>query len=234
MNNNVKLHLGCGNVIIQGFINVDVLPSIKGVELVCDLNNLSLFKDEQADFIYICHVLEHFSTTEVPKIINEFSRILRPGGRLRISVPDLNKICSLYVKNIDWFYPPNNPWIGLLWGGQKDIYDYHKTGFNYPYLEWLLTKTNFTDVKEVYSNDDLGIVDASQNRLPFGEISLNVEAIKSGAKRYNSEKHFEYSAVEKAINKLTIALEKILSALVRIKILLIKKRMKKHAEHNKR
>jgi predicted SAM-dependent methyltransferase len=224
----VKLHLGCGNIIIPGFINADITPH-QGVDLICDLNNLNELKTQswygKVTFIYLSHVLEHFETERVPFLLKELYEILGENGTIRISVPDLDKICILYVKNFDWFKPPHNPWLGLIYGGQTDKYDFHKTGFNFCYLEWLLSNTGFTNIKEINGSSDLGIHDGSLSNLPFGNISLNVEAYKGNTK--SSSKKFQYTFIEKLMGRLTVDVERIIFVLVRVRIALIRRRIKR-------
>ncbi|HCJ66450.1 MAG TPA: methyltransferase, partial [Elusimicrobia bacterium] len=112
---------------MKGFINVDIFK-ISGVDVIYDLRDLRCFLDNSADVIYASHFLEHFSTAEIPTIISEMYRVLRKNGEVGLSVPDLDKICHLYLKNIDWFTPPNSPWLGLIYGGQTNQYDFHKKG----------------------------------------------------------------------------------------------------------
>ncbi|MDI6785871.1 MAG: hypothetical protein QMD92_04085 [bacterium] len=78
--------------------------------------------------IYTAQFLEHFPTAKIPEIFIELYRVLKYGSLLQISVPDMDKICKLYVKNIEWFTPPNNLWLGMIYGRQRNKYDFHLTG----------------------------------------------------------------------------------------------------------
>ena len=57
----MKLHLGCGNKILEGFINVDIRPD-EGVDVVDNIRILESIEKESVEFIYCSHVLEHFGT----------------------------------------------------------------------------------------------------------------------------------------------------------------------------
>lgn len=224
--NGPKLHLGCGKAILPGFINADILPG-EGIDLIVDLNNLGALRLQdwygKVEFVYLSHVLEHFPTVQIPSMIKELFGLLRDGGRIRIAVPDLDKICRLYVRNIDWFNPPHNPWLGLIYGGQTDEYDFHKTGYNLSYLSWLLHEAGFKDVIEV-KGDDLGVMDGSQSNLPFGDISLNVEATKGFAA---ASSKFQYTTVERILGWVADGLMKVYQVLVRVRIALIRRRVRK-------
>ena len=176
-----KLHLGCGHIHAEGWCNVDVL-STGATDLVMDISTLPGLADDTVEMIYSCHVLEHFSEAEVPEILSRWFEVLRPGGEIRISVPDLDAITRIYQKNIEHFrVAGNQPWIALIYGGQKDAYDFHKTGFNYCWLKYLLEQAGFTDVSlyEHLPHFIHGQVDNSIADAPFGEfLSLNVKAFK--------------------------------------------------------
>jgi len=176
----LRLHLGCGNVHVSGFVNVDTEPS-PAVDVLDDVKRLQHFRDRSAAMIYACHVLEHFSHTEVPLVLRRWCEVLKPGGELRVSVPDMDEIVRIYLKNWQHFQtPPNTPWIGLIYGGQVSEYDYHKTGFNFVYLKQLLVQAGFVDVEEYPQSPHwLGIQDASLANEPFGEyVSVNIRAKK--------------------------------------------------------
>jgi len=175
-----KLHLGCGSVHIKGFINVDITcgPYIDAVD---DVRFLEKFENNSAPVIYACHVLEHFGHEEVPRILRRWKEVLMPGGEIRISVPDIDRIVEIYKNNWSHFQTPgNSPWIGLLYGGQGNQYDVHKTGFNFCWLKYLMEKEGYKDIEEYpHTPHWLGIVDASLAEAPFGVyLSLNVKAKK--------------------------------------------------------
>lgn len=174
-----KLHLGCGNIKLAGFCNVDALNTI-AVDVVDDIRTLRRFPNGSVAEIYACHVLEHFSHDEVIPLLKRWGELLQPGGILRISVPDIDRIVRIYHKNFPHFETPgNSPWVGLIYGGQSTPYDFHKTGFNACWLAFLLGKSGFDQCKE-YGHDPHfvpGTVDASQAKEPFGEfLSLNMMA----------------------------------------------------------
>lgn len=198
MSKSIKLNLGSGGHPIEGFINVDALQ-LPGTDVVCNLQRLDHFEDNMANVIYASHFLEHFSTADVPLIISDMYRVLKENGELRISVPDLDKICKLYLENIDWFTPPNNPWLGLLYGGQVNKYDFHKTGFNFRWLKFLLAQAGFTEIEEVDYFEEHGVLDGSFANMPFGKISLNVKARKSsGDNKISCDvSKYRYSIIEK-------------------------------------
>ncbi len=80
-----KLNFGCGDEILKGFVNVDNVP-LKGVDVVHDFNKFPYpFKNNEFDFIFTSHVLEHLD--DLQKVLIELKRISKPGARISIRVP---------------------------------------------------------------------------------------------------------------------------------------------------
>lgn len=179
---NLKLHIGSGNLRIKNYLNIDALP-LSNVDLAANIRYLKWFiKPNSVSHIYACHVLEHFSHEKTKQVLALFYELLCKNGELRISVPDMDKIVKIYHKNWRHFQTPgHSPWIGLIWGGQFDKYDFHKTGFNFCWLKHLLIESGFRNIKEYNPETFLGknIKDASLAKEPFGKpISLNIVAKK--------------------------------------------------------
>lgn len=174
------LHLGCGTIDYPDFINIDIYP-YHHIHFIRDVQNLKIFKDNSIDLIYISHCLEHFSFIRLPNILEEYFRVLKPSGILRISVPDFEKILAIYhkentIQSIE---------AGLM-GGQEYKYNFHYSVFNQNFLEKLLKDAGFSKTQNWQFGDgrfkDLPDwsgkkVEVSESGKTY-EISLNIEAIK--------------------------------------------------------
>jgi SAM-dependent methyltransferase len=79
----VKLNLGCGDVILDGFINVDIVPR-PGIE-VADLRVPWPWSDSSIDYVRASHIIEHLPDKIFT--MNELWRVLKPGGKADIEVP---------------------------------------------------------------------------------------------------------------------------------------------------
>ncbi|MDH3584596.1 MAG: methyltransferase domain-containing protein, partial [Phycisphaerae bacterium] len=92
----LRLHIG-GREAKQGWkiLNIQDGP---GVDFVGNCVDLSQFPDGSVAEIYASHVVEHLGyQQELPKALAEFHRVLRPGGRALISVPDLELLCRMFL-----------------------------------------------------------------------------------------------------------------------------------------
>ena len=170
----MKLHLGCGKLKLDNFINIDVTSDC--ADLKFDFTNLSIFNDSVVEEIYICHALEHFKRRDIVNLLLEWNRVLQTGGLLRIAVPDFEKVAQQYLKNKDIC-----ELIGFLSGGQRDDYDVHYVNFDIYILEKLLKACGFDNVERYNPFEFLGDKDDySKCHLPHmdfenGELmSLNV------------------------------------------------------------
>lgn len=177
----IRLNLGCGPHSLAGFVNVDLLEA-PGVDVVADVGTSLPFHDGEAEVIYASHVLEHLPTAQVPVILREWRRVLREGGLLLVGVPDLDRVAQLLNSRSGWFTPPNEPWVGVVYGGQKDDLDFHKTGFTAPSLAALLDEAGFGSIERVERFAEIGANDATWSPFPFGvNVSLNMRAVAGGA-----------------------------------------------------
>jgi len=166
----IWVHIGCGDINDPRFINVEARP-LKHVHLLTETPSLIEFKDNFADLIYASHVLEHFSHKIVSEVLGNWYRVLKPGGILRLSVPDFDKLVDVYFakdRNVDSI-------IGMLMGGQSYETNYHYTIFNKENLVSILEKVGFQDVRE-WSPKNMDNWPRDFSRAEG--VSLNIEAVK--------------------------------------------------------
>src|SRR5262249_7306496 len=97
------LHLGCGPKYLPDFVNIDGNPFHK-VDLWLDVRNGLPFASNSVDSIYSTHMFEHFFPDELQGLLRECVRVLKPGGGIRLVVPNLNSAILAYGQNrLDWF-----------------------------------------------------------------------------------------------------------------------------------
>ena len=90
------LNLGCGHRHHPAWVNVDFHSTGPGV-IAHDLNHGVPFADSSFDAVYHSHLLEHFPKRYAPVFLQECFRVLKPGGIIRVAVPDLEQIARLYL-----------------------------------------------------------------------------------------------------------------------------------------
>ncbi len=98
--NKKYLNLGCGGRFHSEWTNVDFYSTGIGV-IAHDLTKSLPFPDNSYDAVYHSHVLEHFPKKVAPTFLRECCRILKPGGIIRVVVPDLEQIARLYLAILD-------------------------------------------------------------------------------------------------------------------------------------
>ena len=83
----MKLHVGCGDVIISGWNNLDI-EKLPGVDIQDDIRTLEKIENNSCEIIYASHVLEHVGRNEFGDVLKIWNKKLKINGILRIAVPD--------------------------------------------------------------------------------------------------------------------------------------------------
>ena len=182
MSPGVKLHLGCGDRYIPGFVHVDAVAR-PHVNILGHVESLPM-ADATVSMIYASHILEHFDRKKHLEVLTEWFRVLEPGGLLRLSVPDFAACAAEYYESgiVDGL----TGLVGLVVGGQRDEYDYHKMIFDQQSLSQALLCVGFAQVRswDWRQTEHSHIDDYSQAYLPHlgkeagRHMSLNLEATK--------------------------------------------------------
>jgi len=144
----IRLNLGCGNKILDGYLNCDYEDNYSDnkPDVPCDIRELP-FDNDFADEILAVHVLEHFYVWEVEDVLNEWIRVLKPGGKLVIEVPCLDKIINHFIK-FDGAPPVNLAMWGLYGDpSYQDARMTHRWCYSEKQLEALLKQVNLTEIK---------------------------------------------------------------------------------------
>lgn len=85
-----KLHIGCGSVYFDGWINVDNNKNIRQAEAHWDVTRGMPVPDNSCELIYSEHFLEHLTAEEGTAFLKECRRALQKGGTIRIAMPSLD------------------------------------------------------------------------------------------------------------------------------------------------
>lgn len=166
-----KLHLGCFDQVVPGWLNTDITPHIfvarvpglawllyrvgrmsreryeqhrsglfRNVHYL-DVRKRFPYPDNTFHFVYTSHLLEHLVPAHTEFCVSEIYRVLRPGGIVRIAVPDLDQIVASY--------DPQNPvpWLDSFFeAGQKNPKNRHHWHYNEVSMRRLLEKVGFQEI----------------------------------------------------------------------------------------
>lgn len=168
-----RIHFGCDDVRVPGWLNVDVAGSDCDVDLA---SGYLPWLDNVVEAAVGEHVIEHLDLrSELLPLLREFKRVLKEGGELWVSCPDIDKLCRSYVDNamqdlvddrekrsrLHWSYDwtldgetglddtPQSQMINSIFyqGGQ------HRNLFDYALLDWTLRPAGFENTSQVTEAD---------------------------------------------------------------------------------
>ncbi|HEX2860734.1 MAG TPA: methyltransferase domain-containing protein [Lacunisphaera sp.] len=109
----ILVNIGCGAVFHPAWINLDSAPVAVEVRAL-DARGPLPFADASVDAVYHAHLLEHLEAEDARRFLAECHRILRPGGVIRVVVPDLEGIAQAYLREM----------AAVRAGGDATLYDW--------------------------------------------------------------------------------------------------------------
>jgi predicted SAM-dependent methyltransferase len=145
----LRLHLGCGTEIYDGYINID-LGGFPG-SVLGDIRNLSAYGDNTVSEIVCQHALEHTERTTFVDTFKEWYRVLCVGGILELGLPDLS-LCAMMFSITGELEFEN-----YIYGGRnaEGYLQHHKGGVNMNHLKDMLCSVGFS-VEECFNYDGFG------------------------------------------------------------------------------
>jgi len=151
----VRLNLGCGDKILEGYINVDFAESRKGnkPDVIADLRELD-FSEGYADEIMAIHVIEHFYLWEAEEMLKHWLTILKPGGELILECPNILTAAKRLVENPELAAKAEGKdgqiamWPLFGDPSWRDPLMCHKWGYTPLTLVELLKKCGYEDVRQ--------------------------------------------------------------------------------------
>lgn len=133
----IWLNIGCGKKHLSGFVNMDIAQPF---DKKLDARKGLPYPDQTVDGVYSEHLFEHLTQAEGLGFLRECRRVLKPGGVVRIAMPDLDEIVNRYVSED--------------WRGDGDMF---KLGF-----EWVVNRCEMLNIamrewghKHVYNEEEL-------------------------------------------------------------------------------
>lgn len=170
----VVLNVGCGYPSSQGLhatfrgaewreLRLDINPQVNP-DILCSMIDMRPVASDSIDAIWSSHNLEHLQRHEVPIALGEFLRVLRPGGQILATMPDLQRIAELVVSDgleDEAYSSPAGPItpLDMIYGHTPSLargnqHMAHKTGFTARTLRQHLVEAGFVGIalqRDAYS-----------------------------------------------------------------------------------
>jgi predicted SAM-dependent methyltransferase len=183
------LQLGCGEDLIDDFLNTDH-PINKKADAAVDARFLLPFDDNAWRGVYAHHVVEHLDYEDGCRLFREVKRVLIPGGVFRMVVPDLEIFLRLYSSDdtgrIFRLYPPwamkeltvKTPleMVDYIFRDQK--FNQHLSSWDFTTAALHLHETGFSKVIRQSVNASLDAKLTGHDKGDWESFSLYVEAVK--------------------------------------------------------
>lgn len=162
----IRLDIGSGEHPLEGFTPIDRKFGVEAFPLA--------YQTDSVDEIHASHILEHFSYGDVERVLQDWVRVLKPGGAIRIAVPDVTKIVA------DTSLINDAKWRFYMMGGQTNDDDFHRSCFTSALLRYYMEQAGIVGIEAWTTTNG-----ASAAALPF---SLNLQGRKGTAMEVEQER----------------------------------------------
>ncbi|MHB8904501.1 MAG: glycosyltransferase [Melioribacteraceae bacterium] len=155
-NQPLKLHLGCGEKYIGGYVNIDYPPSEHSVQTktkvdyYSDITKLS-FGDNSVDEIRLHHVFEHFPRPQALALLVKWSMYLKIGGMLHIETPDY-EACSIKFFDKNLSFQERQVILRHLFGSHEEKWAVHYDGWYRDKFVYILKLLGYEKIEIVQDN----------------------------------------------------------------------------------
>jgi predicted SAM-dependent methyltransferase len=152
--NAVRLHLGCGEVYLKGYVNIDAPADVRPVMNACapdiqaDVRTLT-YPRGSVDEVRLHHLFEHFDRPTAVRLLIEWRRWLRVGGRLVIETPDFEACAESWLRTDD--LAEREKLIRHLFGSHEAEWAVHREGWHREKFERYLGALGFEKLRFHYT-----------------------------------------------------------------------------------
>ena len=152
-----KLHLGCQNKKIDGWLNVDVVSSDIDIDLA---SGYLPFEDRTFKFVVCQQTIEHLDIRdELVPLLKEIKRVCAPNAEIWLSCPDISKICAGYLsdkglellkgKRRRYKYEHGNAPVQQVVNAHFYQDGEHQNLFDFELLSWVLNEAKLNKIEMV-------------------------------------------------------------------------------------
>ena len=180
-----RIEIGCGPFPQRGYIHVDVDPAARHLEALTPAWRLP-FPADWAEEIVSVHSLEHIHPSMLLATLREWRRVLRPGGRVRVHVPNAPELMASFLDS-----PVESKWriMGALLGmycapevgspEELHVGADHQLLLDSDILSWAFAAAGFRDFADLTTEVTDRHTDSWKEVVPH--FSLVAEAVKPPA-----------------------------------------------------
>lgn len=163
----IVLHVGCGPQSVESLhprfrgpdwreVRLDIDPDVRP-DVVASIVDMAPVRSDSVDAVWSSHNLEHVYSHEVAVVLQGFFRVLRPGGQVLVTMPDLQAVASLIARGKleDTAYvSPAGPIapLDIVYGHRASVqrgneFMAHRTGFTAKTLREKFQAVGFVDAQ---------------------------------------------------------------------------------------
>jgi predicted SAM-dependent methyltransferase len=152
----LRLNVGSGGRGVEGWVNVDVGRLHSDQTLPCDIRYGLPLLDGQVSHIFAEHIIEHIEVRhDLPRVLRDCFRVLEPGGRIRIIVPDTERYLRAYVNRDEALWdslglskmPDDMPTPMMMVNHVFHQEGEHMFGYDFETMKYQLETAGFTNVE---------------------------------------------------------------------------------------
>jgi predicted SAM-dependent methyltransferase len=154
-----KLQLGAAENVLPGWLNTDLHGYGREDVVYLDVRKRFPLPDASFDLVYSEHMIEHLTWAEGQHCLRESLRVLRPGGRIRVATPSLERLARLYdggaaaQRYVLWAVDTLDPEVDAPLPGVAINNFFHSWGHRFVYdpetLRHALGEAGFVGVEQV-------------------------------------------------------------------------------------
>lgn len=155
----MKLHLGCGTVYLEGYVNIDYPKedyNLKGTikaDKYADITKLR-YKKNSIEEVRLHHVFEHFSRPIALALLASWFQWLEINGKINIEVPDFGQACKQYLNPL---VPHKNKYQVLrhIFGSHEAHWAVHWEGWDKSRLHEIFTMIGFENIQIIQKKNGI-------------------------------------------------------------------------------